>query len=53
MVYYQVEGLFKMFADLDELERNNWILSQPSPKKTKLQVIPWCFCLFVFFPSFV
>ena len=38
MVYFQVDGLYKMFAGLADLERNAWQVQPPSPKKQKLQV---------------
>ena len=42
MVYCQVDGLYKAFEELKEMESNGWKLSLLSPKKTKLQVYRLC-----------
>lgn len=47
MVYYEVNGLYRNFDELVEMEKNGWQALPPSPKKKKLQVIflPWAHVL--------
>ena len=38
MVYYQVDGLYKTFQKLKDMESNDWTPLPLSPKKPKTQV---------------